>query len=71
MSTTTSASPKEIPVPRAAVIRLMIVLGIAVTTGFVWLQAGHVIAPPGLRLLDALWKLFVCRCPTFHHLFLF
>jgi len=63
MSTNTSASPKVIPIRRVLVIGLMIILGIAVTTGFVWMQTDHVIAPPGLRLMDQLWTLFICRCP--------
>jgi hypothetical protein len=24
----------------------------------------QVIAPPGLRVLDWVWKVFVCRCPA-------
>jgi hypothetical protein len=59
MSINTSASPRAIPIRRVLVIGLMIILGIAVTTGFVWIQTDHVIAPPGLRLLDGLWKLFI------------
>ena len=49
---------------RALVIGLMIILGIAVTTGFVWMQSDQVIAPPGVRTLDWLWRVFVCRCPA-------
>lgn len=63
MSINTSASPKVIPIRRILVIGLIIILGIAVTTGFVWMQTDHVIAPPGLRLMYGLWRLFVCRCP--------
>ena len=47
---------------RPLVIWLMILLGIAVTSGFVWMQTDQVIAPPGLRLMDGLWRLFICRC---------
>jgi hypothetical protein len=64
MSTnTTSASPIRIPIRRVLVLGLMILLGIAITTGFAWIQTDHVIAPPGLRLIEGLWRLFVCRCP--------
>jgi hypothetical protein len=63
MSINTSASPKGIPNRRVLVIGLMILLGIAITTGFVWMQTDHVIAPPSLRLMDELWTLFICRCP--------
>lgn len=71
MSINTSAAPKGIPIRRLPVIGLMIILAIAVTTGFVWIQTDHVIAPPGLRLLDGLWRFFICRCPVFPDLFTF
>jgi len=63
MSTNTSVPPKVILLHRVLVAGLMIILGIAVTTGFVWMHTDHVIAPPGLRLMDQLWTLFICRCP--------
>jgi len=63
MSINTSASPKVIPLRRMLVIGLFIILGIAVTIGFVWIQTDHIIAPLGLRLMDQLWTLFICRCP--------
>ena len=39
---------------RTLVIWLMIILGIVLTSGFVWMQTDQVIAPPGLRLMDRL-----------------
>lgn len=71
MSINTSASPKGISNRRVLLIGLMILLGIAVTTGFVWIQTDHVIAPPGLRLIEGLWRFFICRCPVFPDLFVF
>jgi len=71
MSTNTSVAPKIIPIRRVLVIGLIIILSIAVTTGFVWMQTDHVIAPPGLRLIDAYWRFFVCRCPVFPDLLSF
>jgi len=62
MSTITSSSPKSILSRRVLVTGLMIILSIAVLTGYVWIQTDHVIAPPGLRLMDGLWRLFICRC---------
>jgi hypothetical protein len=47
---------------RTLVIWLMTILGIVVTSGFVWMQTDQVIAPPGLRLMDGLWRVFICRC---------
>lgn len=63
MSTTTSIYHKVISNRQALVIGLIIVLAIVLITGFVWIQTDHVIAPPGLRLMDELWILFICRCP--------
>ncbi len=71
MSTNTSVSPKVFPIRRVLLTGLFVILAIAVTTGFVWIQTDHVIAPPGLRLVDGLWRLFICRCPVFPDLFSF
>jgi hypothetical protein len=65
MSSNTSVAQKVIPSRRVLVTGLMIILGIAVTTGFVWMQTDQVIAPPGLRLMEAYWRFFICRCPIF------
>ncbi|MEO5886150.1 MAG: hypothetical protein ABIQ77_00665 [Anaerolineales bacterium] len=54
---------KVLTAKRALVIWLIVILGIAVSTGFIWIQTDQVIAPPSLRLLDWLWRVFVCRCP--------
>jgi len=51
---------KVMPARRALVIRLIVIVVIAVTTGFIRIQTDQVIAPPGLRVLDGLWRLFVC-----------
>jgi len=64
MSTNTLTHKKVVHIRRMLLIGLIIILGIAVTTSFVWMQTDHVIAPPGLRLLDGLWRLFICRCPS-------
>jgi hypothetical protein len=48
---------------QAPAIRLLVILAIAVTIGFAWIQTNHVIAPPELRALDWFWKVFVCHCP--------
>jgi len=63
MSTNTSAAQKVIPTRRMLLTGLIVILGIAVTAGFVWMQTDHVIAPPGLRLMNELWTLFICWCP--------
>jgi hypothetical protein len=62
MSINASTSLKTIPIRRMFVTVLIIILGIALITGFVWIRTDHSIAPPGLRLLDELWRLFICRC---------
>jgi len=71
MSTISSAAKKVTPNRRVLVIGLVLLLAIAVTTGFVWMRTNHVIAPPGLRLMDAYWRFFVCRCPVFPDLLSF
>ena len=42
---------------------LILILAIAVTSGFIDIQTDQVIAPPALRVLDWLWSVLVCRCP--------
>ena len=61
MSTKIRTHLNFIPASRTLIIGLFITLAIAVTTGFVWMQTDQVIAPPGLRALDWLWRIFVCR----------
>ena len=58
MSTNTSPVQKIIPNNRVLLAGLIVLLGIAATAAFVWMQTAHVIAPPGLRLMDGLWRLF-------------
>ena len=55
---------KIIPASRALVIGMIVILAVAVTTGFVWMQTDQVIVPPSLRVMDWLWRVFVCRCPV-------
>jgi hypothetical protein len=59
MLTKTSTSLKVTLNRRVLVIGLLVILGVLVTTGFVWMQTDHVIAPPGLRIMDWLWRAFV------------
>ena len=51
-----------IPAGRALTIGLIAITTIAATTGFDWMQTDQIIAPPGLRVLDWLWRVFVCQC---------
>lgn len=67
MSINASSHPRAIRFHRVFRIGLMIIMGIAVTSGFVWMQTDHFIAP--LRLIEGLWRLFICRCPLFPDLF--
>jgi hypothetical protein len=59
MSTATSTHPKGILNRRLLVIGLSVLLGVGVTTAFVWMQTDHVIAPPGIQILDWIWRAFV------------
>jgi len=65
MSTNTFVAQKVIPTRRMLLTGLIVILGIAVTAGFVWMRTDHVIAPPALRLADAYWRFFVYRYPVF------
>lgn len=62
MSTIIFTPSKVVRSDSAVLIWLMIILGIAVLAGVVGMQADQVIAPPGLRLMDGLWRLLICRC---------
>jgi hypothetical protein len=55
---------KAIPSDRVLAIGLIVVLAASIMTGFVWIQTDQVIAPPGLRVLDWLWRVLVCRYPV-------
>lgn len=59
MSTTTSTYPKGILNGRLLVVGLIVILSVAVTTAFVWMDPEHVIAPPGIRIMDWVWRVFV------------
>ena len=63
MSTIPSAFPKRIPNRCVLLIGLLIILGIAVTAGFVWFLTDHVIAPPFLSLMDVTWRLVSTGTP--------
>lgn len=59
MSKMASTYPKMVLNRRVLMIGLIAVLGVAVTTGFIWMQNDPVIAPPGLRIMDWLWRVFI------------
>jgi hypothetical protein len=59
MSAIMSAYLRGVQSRRRLVIGLLVLLALAVTTGFVWMQTDHVIAPPGLRMMNWLWSVFV------------
>ncbi len=44
---------------KVKIIGLMVLV---ISTGFVWMATDQVIAPPITRTLDLLWRLLVCRC---------
>ena len=69
MSTNDLPYQKVVHSRRMLVIGLAVILGIAVTTGFAWLQTDRVIAAPAFRVIEAYWKFFICRCPEFPGLF--
>ena len=52
---------KVMPASRVFGMALILILAIALTSAFI--QTDQVIAPPSLRVLDWLWRVFVCQCP--------
>ena len=58
MATQIHSSPKDVTINGKFVIGLIILLAIVLVIGYAWLQTDQVIAPPGLRILDKLWRLF-------------
>jgi hypothetical protein len=59
MSAKIRSSLKTHPMSRVLITALILILSCAVTAGFAWLQTDRVIAPPGLRLMDWLWRVFI------------
>jgi hypothetical protein len=43
-------------------VKIMGVLILVISTGFVWMATDQTIAPPIVRTMDLLWRLVVCRC---------
>jgi len=58
MTTQAQISPKGFIANRKIVVLLVILLAVLLTSGFVWLQTDHVIAPPGLRIVNGLWQVY-------------
>ena len=54
---------KGLPARRLLGMVLILILAIAVTSGFIHIRTDQVIAPPALRVLDWLWRAFVWQCP--------
>lgn len=42
--------------------KIMGILILVISTGFVWMATDQMIAPPIVRTMDLLWRLVVCRC---------
>lgn len=53
---------KTLPMSSGLKLKIMGILILAISTGFVWMATDHVIAPPIVRTMDFLWRLLVCRC---------
>jgi hypothetical protein len=46
---------KVMPAGRMFGMALILILAVAVTSGFIRIQTDQMIAPPGVRVLDWLW----------------
>ncbi len=53
---------KPMPLNSGLKFKIMGILILAISTGFVWMATDQVIAPPIVRTMDLVWRLFVCRC---------
>jgi hypothetical protein len=53
---------KSLPAVSGLKVRIIGILVLVISTGFVWMATSQVIAPPITRMFDLLWRLFVCRC---------
>jgi hypothetical protein len=58
MTTQTHALPNNLLINRTLVVGLVLLLAIVLAIGYVWMQTDPAIAPPGLRVMDGLWRLF-------------
>ena len=59
MAAQTQGSLKKMMIDRYIAIGLVILLVTALAIGYVSLQTDQAIAPPGLRVMDGLWRLLV------------
>ena len=58
MTTMANSPLKSMILNRTFVVGLIVLLSILIAIGYVCLQTDQVIAPPGLRIMDGLWRLF-------------
>jgi len=50
--------PKKLMINPYYAVGLVLLLVIVFAIGYVWLQTDQQIAPPWLRIMDGLWRLF-------------
>jgi hypothetical protein len=53
---------KSTPSGMGLKVKIMGMVILVISTGFVWMATDQVIAPPVLRTFDLLWRIVVCRC---------
>jgi hypothetical protein len=53
---------RTLPASSGLKLKIMGILILVISTGFVWMATDQVIAPPLVRTMDFLWRLIVCRC---------
>ncbi len=53
---------KSMPAVSGLKVKIVGIVVLVISTGFVWMATDQVIAPPITQALDLLWRLFVCRC---------
>jgi hypothetical protein len=58
MTKQTHGLPNTMLINRTFVVALLILMALLLAMGYVWIQTDQVIAPPGMRVMDGLWRLF-------------
>lgn len=53
---------RSLPAVSGLKVKIIGLLVLGISTGFVWMATDQTIAPPLVRTLDIFWRLFVCRC---------
>ena len=57
-----SSFPNVVLSRRVLILGTIVFLSAALTAGYIWVMRDQSIAPPGLRVMNWFWRVFVCHC---------